>query len=207
MGAGGHAREVLDVLESLPDGLAARERTTVFAEPGSTGPAAAALVRERGYALVEAFPAEASHYLPAVGDPALRRRFAAFAESHGLAPGQAVSPLSTLPDALREAAGLVAFPRSHVSTAVALGAHCHLGTACSVSHDVRLGDRVTLSPGVLLAGEVVVEDDAFLGIGAVVLPGCRIGRGAVVGGGAVVIRDVAPGTTVVGNPARPVGPG
>ncbi|MGY2064410.1 PglD-related sugar-binding protein [Blastococcus sp. SYSU DS0619] len=206
MGAGGHAREVLDVLESIPDGPA-RERTTVFAEPGSTTAAAAAAVRERGYGLVDALPADASHYLPAVGAPALRRRFVTLAEDRGLEPVQAVSPLSTVPLAVREVPGLVVFPRSHISTAVTLGRHCHLNTGCSLSHDCRLGERVTLGPGVLLAGGVVVEDDAFLGVGAVVLPGRRIGSGAVVGGGAVVVHDVAPATTVAGNPARPLGPG
>lgn len=205
MGAGGHAREVLDVLESLADG-SPRARTTVFAEPGSTTAAATALVRERGYQVADALPEDATHYLPAVGDPALRRRFVTLAEGRGLRPVQAVSPLSTVPDALRDVPGLVVFPRAHLSTNVALGHHCHLNTGCQVSHDGELGARVTLSPGVLLAGGVVVEDDASLGVGAVVLPGRRIGRGAVVGGGAVVVHDVAPGTTVAGNPARLLGP-
>lgn len=206
MGAGGHAREVLDVLESLPDGPV-RERMSVFAEPRSATAAAASLVRGRGYGLVDALPADATHFLPAVGNPALRRRFAALADGRGLEPVQAVSPLSTVPDALREVPGLVVFPRCHISTAVVVGLHCHLNTGCSVSHDGWLGDRVTLGPGVLLAGGVVVEDDAFLGVGAVVLPGRRIGHGAVVGGGAVVVHDVAPGATVAGNPARPLGRG
>ncbi|MCZ2819194.1 acyltransferase [Modestobacter sp. VKM Ac-2977] len=206
MGAGGHAREVLDVLGSMPDGPS-RERTVVFAEAGTTTDAAAALVRERGHTLVDALPADATHYLPAVGDPALRGRLVALAESRGLLPTQAVSPLSTVPDALRDVPGLVAFPRSHISTNVSLGRHCHLNTGCQVSHDGWLGDRVTLGPGTLLAGAVTVEDDAYLGIGVVVLPGRRIGRGAVVGAGAVVVRDVAPRTTVAGNPARPLGGG
>jgi len=38
----------------------------------------------------------------------------------------------------------------------------------------------------------------------VVLQGLRIGAGAIVGAGAVVTRDVAPGTTVVGIPAEPM---
>jgi acetyltransferase EpsM len=201
MGAGGHAREVLDVLESLPDG-AAGQRTTFFAEPGVTSAAAAALLRARGHEPLDALPADATHYLPAVGDPGLRRRFMTQAEERGLVAAQALSPMATVPDELRETPGLVAFPRSHVSTNVSLGRHCHLNLGCQISHDGRLGEFVTLSPGVLLAGAVVVEDDAFLGVGAVVLPGRRIGRGAVVGAGAVVVRDVAPGTTVAGNPAR-----
>jgi acetyltransferase-like isoleucine patch superfamily enzyme len=49
---------------------------------------------------------------------------------------------------------------------------------------------------------VIIEDDVQIGIGAIVLKGVRIGAGARVLPGAVVIRSVAPGATVQGNPAR-----
>ena len=50
-------------------------------------------------------------------------------------------------------------------------------------------------------------DGVFVGAGARVLGGIRLGDGCSVGAGAVVIDDVAPGVTVVGVPARPVGAG
>lgn len=55
----------------------------------------------------------------------------------------------------------------------------------------------------------MIGDGAYIGTGAVIKQGTpdrplRIGAGAVVGMGAVVTRDVAPGMTVVGNPARPL---
>jgi acetyltransferase-like isoleucine patch superfamily enzyme len=49
---------------------------------------------------------------------------------------------------------------------------------------------------------VRVEHGAKLGIGARVAPRLRVGRCTMVGAGAVVIRDVAPGATVAGVPAR-----
>ncbi len=49
---------------------------------------------------------------------------------------------------------------------------------------------------------VIVDDRASIGSGAVVVGPVRIGRGALVGAGAVVTRDVAPGTVVTGVPAR-----
>lgn len=48
----------------------------------------------------------------------------------------------------------------------------------------------------------VVEDGAMIGLGASLLPGVTVGEHAVVGAGSVVTRDVAPGTTVMGTPAR-----
>jgi acetyltransferase-like isoleucine patch superfamily enzyme len=50
----------------------------------------------------------------------------------------------------------------------------------------------------------IVEARARVGANATLLPGVRIGREALVGAGAVVTRDVAPGSVVVGNPARVV---
>ncbi len=50
----------------------------------------------------------------------------------------------------------------------------------------------------------IVERRASIGSGAIVLGGVRIGAGALVGAGAVVTRDVDPGATVVGSPARAV---
>jgi acetyltransferase-like isoleucine patch superfamily enzyme len=52
----------------------------------------------------------------------------------------------------------------------------------------------------------VVKRRAAVGTGAVILPGLTIGVEAIVGAGAVVTRDVPDGTTVVGNPARRIGP-
>src|SRR5207237_10132003 len=68
--------------------------------------------------------------------------------------------------------------------------------------------RATTEDGALQTGEdwtllpTVVERRASLGSGAVILGGVRIGEGALIGAGAVVTRDVAPGETVTGVPAR-----
>ena len=51
----------------------------------------------------------------------------------------------------------------------------------------------------------VVEQGASIGAGAVILPGVRIGARSMVGAGAVVTKNVPPGITVVGCPARPIG--
>lgn len=50
-----------------------------------------------------------------------------------------------------------------------------------------------------------VEKGATIGANATIVCGVKIGRFAFIGAGAVVTRDVAPYSLVVGNPARPMG--
>ena len=50
----------------------------------------------------------------------------------------------------------------------------------------------------------VIGPDTWLGHGVIVKPEVTIGAGAVIGTGAVVTKDVPPGVTVVGNPAKPL---
>ena len=105
-----------------------------------------------------------------------------------------------------------------------IGARCKISSHSFICTGVTIEDEVFVGHGVIfvndkaprattetgaLQGEehwtllrTVVERRASIGSGAVVLGDVRIGAGALVGAGAVVTRDVDPGETVVGSPAR-----
>ena len=92
---------------------------------------------------------------------------------------------------------------------IRIGRCFHANLYAYVEHDCVIGDFVTFAPGVMCNGNVRIEDHAYIGAGAIIRQGkpgkpLVIGEGAVVGMGAVVTRSVAPGATVIGNPARPL---
>lgn len=98
---------------------------------------------------------------------------------------------------------------------VEVGDGARLHSRCFVPEHSLIGEGAWLGPGVIVTNArypnqpdtkdrlegVVVEPGAVVGAGVLLLPGVRIGAKALVGAGAVVVRDVEPETTVVGNPA------
>ncbi len=73
-----------------------------------------------------------------------------------------------------------------------------------VEHDCVIGEFVTFAPGAKVNGNVTIGDHAYIGSNAVIRQGLTIGAGATIGMGAVVTKDVPPGVTVIGNPAKPL---
>ena len=86
------------------------------------------------------------------------------------------------------------------------------GSGVVIGETAEIGDRVTLFQGVTLGGtgfargkrHPTVEDDVTIGSGAKLLGPVSVGHGAKVGANTVVVEDVPPRSTVVGNPGHPV---
>src|SRR5437763_15811817 len=85
---------------------------------------------------------------------------------------------------------------------VVIGDATQIGPAVQIytaDHPRSLEERKN---GVEFGKRIEIGRDVWIGGGAIILPGVTIGDGAVIGAGSVVTRDVAPGFTVMGNPAR-----
>lgn len=200
VGAGGHGRELADIVRSArAAGLPLR--LLGLADDGDVDRLALARAGFRFLGGSEtATDRDVRTYL-GLGYPDVRRRVAKRLQSATW--GEAlVHPSASVGSGSELGTGAVLAQGSVVTTNVCVGAHSHLGVNATVSHDCKIGDFVTICPGVTITGAVEIGDDVFVGAGATVLPGISIGNGAVIGAGATVTKDIAPGVTATGVPAR-----
>jgi maltose O-acetyltransferase len=85
---------------------------------------------------------------------------------------------------------------------VSIGDLTQIGPAVQILTADHPRDPEARRQGLEFGRSIRIGRNVWIGGGAILLPGITIGDDAIIGSGSVVTRDVAPGATVVGNPAR-----
>lgn len=199
LGAGGHGRVVLDVIQQAgkhkPVGFLDNNRSLhgrrVDGLPVLGGLEQLAELKKRGI----------EGAIVAIGDNGVRRAMADILESDGFELLNAIHPSAQLANTVNVGRGVVIAAGALVCAHCQIGDYVILNTGCIVDHESMIGTCAHICPGVRLAGHVTVESGAFIGIGATVIQNLRVGFESVVGAGSVVVQSVDPMTTVVGVPA------
>lgn len=202
LGAGGHARVVLDALvaRSHWPRLAFLDRDPALRGRQISG---VPVVGDDGD-LVHARANGFTHFIVGVGgvgDNAPRLTLFEKGLASGLEPATVLHPAARLAASSAIGGGTAVLAGVIVNPNAAIGRNVVLNTGCIVEHDCRIGDHAQVSPGAIVLGGVSVGRLAYIGAGAVLIQGVRIGEGAVVGAGAVVLGDVPDGARAVGVPA------
>lgn len=201
IGAGGMAREVLDVVEAINRVKAAWNVIGLVAEPAPEG----SLLDRRGYRFLGAVDTVRDldcDVVIGIGNGTVRARIDAAVTAWGHRSATLIHPAATVGSEVDVGDGTVLLAGARVTTNIALGRHVHLNQNATIGHDCRLGDYVSVNPLGAVSGNVTIGSETTVGASAVIIEGRSVGRRCTIGAGAVVIRDVDDDLTVVGVPAR-----
>jgi sugar O-acyltransferase (sialic acid O-acetyltransferase NeuD family) len=193
----GNALEALDCLGAdyrmtgFVDDTPAKQGTTVFVHPVFDRTA----LETRRDAQVLAVP----------GGPATFRQRKAVIESLGL-PSQrfarVIHPCARISPQARIGCNVLIMAGVVITSNAVIGDHVCILPNTVVHHDVVVGAWSLVGSNVTLAGGVSIGENCYIGSGSSVKNGISVGDGALLGLGSNVLRDVPPGKTVAGNPAR-----
>ncbi|MDX6666530.1 MAG: serine O-acetyltransferase, partial [Solirubrobacteraceae bacterium] len=132
--------------------------------------------------------------------------------SHRVAHALHDAGVPVVPRAIATAARTLTGIEIHPGARIGDGFFIDHGHGVVVGETAEIGRDVTLYQGVTLGGtgfatgkrHPTVQDNVTIGSGAKLLGPITIGHGAKIGANSVVIHDVPPNSTVVGNPGHPV---
>ena len=201
LGAGGHAKIIIDILESgtyYTEGLVNAEgEGECLGKPVLGTDEVLTSLYNKGIT-------NAAIGIGNVGNPEIRNKVYENAKKIGFAFPNVIHPSAVIAGSARLgeagvfAAGCVVNPEAEI------GDNVIVNTNATVEHDVKLGYGVHIAPGAVVLGAAEIGDNTFIGAGAVINPMCKVGKNCIVGSGAVVIKDVPDNSTVVGVPVAPV---
>jgi sugar O-acyltransferase (sialic acid O-acetyltransferase NeuD family) len=203
LGAGGHARVLIDCLQTNPtvsmagilDPDPEKAGAEVYGVPILGNDELLPEIVERG---VEYFVVG----LGGTGNNLPRKRLFELAVKCGLKPLTVQHPSASVSQRAIIGEGCQLLPGAIVNAGAKLGMNVILNSGAIVEHDCVVGDHVHVATGAKLASTIFVGDGAHIGAGATIRQCIRIGEFSVVGAGAVVVKDVPAHTTVVGVPAE-----
>src|SRR4051794_19351932 len=132
--------------------------------------------------------------------------------SHRIAHALHDAGIPFMPRSLAYASRALTGIEIHPAARIGDGFFIDHGAGVVIGETAEIGENVTIYQGVTLGGtgfasgkrHPTVEDNVTIGSGAKLLGPIRVGHGSKIGANAVVIHDVPPNSTVVGNPGHTV---
>jgi acetyltransferase EpsM len=194
IGAGGHAKVVIDILKANGNDIAGFYDDQPYAE----------LEDLPLLGKIQDIKNERSEhlYIIAIGNNEIRKKIAAQLSDIGCKFGIAIHPSAVIGSKVGIGEGTVVMANCVINHSASVGTHAIINTAATVDHDCKIEDFVHVSPGSHLAGNVTVGEGAHIGIGSSIIQSVTIGAGSIIGAGAAVINNISDQTVAVGCPAK-----
>jgi len=182
IGCGGHARSLIDLIESAADWW-------IHGLVGLPEQVGSSLL---GYQVIgcdadlPALRAECPAAVLAIGqipDPDPRQRVAAELEFLEFQLPVVISPHAVVSRHAHLGPGTTVGHGVIVNAAASVGSHCILNSCALIEHDVHIGDHCHISTGVLVNGGVRLGSGSFIGSGTMLREGLELPPHTVIGAG------------------------
>ncbi len=204
VGAGGHACDMLDLVDAINAHGHHYEVVGLFAD---WVPEPERLV-ERGISCAGSLAdlARQTHLAVVIGIawPAGREKLATAGVGGERQFATLIHPSATVPKATVLGEGTVIAAGARISGNVRIGRHVYIGQNVVVGHDSRIGSFTSVLPGAIVSGDVRLGEGVLVASAAFVKERVNVGDASTLGAGGVLLRDLSAGTTAVGVPARPL---
>lgn len=138
----------------------------------------------------------------AVGEPAARALLYKKITDAGIKPATVTYPDFILSEYSAVGKGCIISWNSIATINVSIGDNCVINKGVIIGHDVKIDKNCVICPGTIFGGFSQIGKNTFVGSGAKIKDRVKIGSNCIVGIGAVVIKDIADGEVVAGNPAK-----
>ena len=197
VGAGGHAKVIIDCLRSAGWNVIG----CTDADPSPRN-CAGIPVLGSDEELYQLRADGIAHAFCALGNNAIREGLTRKLIEIGFDLPAVQGPGSVISSSVRIGMGAAILPGAVVNVDSLVGDFAIINTGAMVDHDGVIGRAAHIGPGAALAGQVEVGDRAFVATGCSIIPQRKIGSDTVVGAGSVVVQDIPSGVLAFGNPAR-----
>jgi sugar O-acyltransferase (sialic acid O-acetyltransferase NeuD family) len=199
VGAGGHAKEVFDVLSNEDQKNVAFFDNISLSLPGGIfgRPILRTIEDAKLYLQTD------NRFILGIGNPKYREQlFNLFLNLNAepftpIAESAVVSQFDVF-----VGEGSNVMHKTFVSNSVRIGKGALINTGAHLHHDIEMGDFCEIAPAALLLGKAKLGSYVFVGAGAIILPGITVGNKVVIGAGAIVTKNIQDNQKVKGNPAK-----
>lgn len=201
-GAGGHAKEVLDIVisENQFDEINFFDDVTLCPDK---------LIFEK-FTIIKSldqvedyFKTTKSNFILGIGNPLLRYKLSIKLQSKNGVLTSIISKNSII-SKFNVSIGVGVNIMNHImiSNDVIIGEGALINAFVSVHHGVEIGKYTELAPHSVVLGNAIIGDFSLIGSNATILPNVKVGSNVKIGAGSVVINDLPDNCTAVGVPAK-----
>lgn len=201
LGAGGHCKSIIEILETMQDEYCI---TGILDVEASTDLCGYPILGNDD--LIENLTKE-NQFLITVGSiksTKIREKIAAKVSASGGGFATIISKNSIVSKRTKIGEGTVILHNATVNADVVIGEQCIINTAANIEHDCKIGDFVHVSTGAMINGACQIGNRCFVGSNSTIAQGVTVCNDVIIGAGSVVIKDIIEPGTYVGNPAKKV---